>query len=377
MYNNSKPTLEEEAIKILKEREEKSLNKGKRSGKKGFGRSLFHLVVFLLFILFTVGAVFSFFLTKAPPLSPKNFGVTFSKTQADDLGIDWKEAYTATLSDLGARLLRIPAYWPEIEPNPPVNGEHQFDFEWLDFMMNKAASSSAEVILAVGFKLPRWPECHDPYWASDLSLKDEEAKVFDYVKETVNRYKDNPAVSAWQVENEPFLNFGVCPKLDAGFLDEEIALVKSLSDKPVLITDSGEISFWARAYSRGDIFGTTLYRDVNNKLFGQITYPLPPVFYRIKLGAMRYFYGDKPSMVVELEAEPWGRQLIQYTPLDEQLALMNPDKFREILEYTKGSGFDTFYLWGTEWWYWLKEKQNMPEMWNIAKGVIKNQDILK
>ena len=26
-----------------------------------------------------------------------------------------------------------------------------------------------------------------------------------------------------------------------------------------------------------------------------------------------------------------------------------------------------FYLWGAEWWYWMKEKQNKPEIWDEAK----------
>jgi len=24
-------------------------------------------------------------------------------------------------------------------------------------------------------------------------------------------------------------------------------------------------------------------------------------------------------------------------------------------------------LWGGEWWYWMKEKQNQPEIWQEAK----------
>jgi len=31
---------------------------------------------------------------------------------------------------------------------------------------------------------------------------------------------------------------------------------------------------------------------------------------------------------------------------------------------------DTIYLWGSEWWYWLKEKQNDPKIWEEAKNLI-------
>ena len=50
------------------------------------------------------------------------------------------------------------------------------------------------------------------------------------ITETINRYKDNQAIKAWQVENEPFLKgFGECPKLDKEFLDnaEEFTVVSS------------------------------------------------------------------------------------------------------------------------------------------------------
>jgi hypothetical protein len=28
------------------------------------------------------------------------------------------------------------------------------------------------------------------------------------------------------------------------------------------------------------------------------------------------------------------------------------------------------YLWGTEWWYYLKVKQNNPQMWETAQSII-------
>src|SRR5688572_27688520 len=50
--------------------------------------------------------------------APVALGVTFSKPYAEQLGLDWKKAYIATLDEIGARRLRIPAYWNDIEPEP-------------------------------------------------------------------------------------------------------------------------------------------------------------------------------------------------------------------------------------------------------------------
>ncbi len=327
----------------------------------------------ILFLIFIAGfaallaGIVWFLLARAPKVPTKTFGVTFSKMQAEALGLDWREAYESIFDDLNIKDVRIPVYWQEVEKN-----EGDFDFSSLDFMTLKAASHDGRVILAVGKRVPRWPECHEPEWVQSQISNLKSQKLFEYIKKTVERYKDNPTVWAWQVENEPFLNFGECPSLDVSFLDEEIALVRSLTDKPIIVTDSGEFGTWFRAYKRGDIFGTTMYRNVHNKVFGQITYPLPPSYFRLKKALVGLIYGEKPSVVIELQAEAWGPKQIYEVSTEENYKSFNPEEFRKILEYTKGTGFDTFYFWGVEWWYWLKEKQNMPEMWNMAKNAIKD-----
>jgi len=136
-----------------------------------------------------------------------------------------------------------------------------------------------------------------------------------------------------------------------------------------LVTDSGELSIWIRAARRGDIFGTTMYRTVWNRVVGELTYPLPPSFFRFKRAITELVVGQKPMIVIELQGEPWGPKLIYETPLDEQLKTMNPEKFKDILEYIKGTGFDTFYLWGVEWWYYLRQNGH-PEYWEKVKNLI-------
>jgi len=37
------------------------------------------------------------------------------------------------------------------------------------------------------------------------------------------------------------------------------------------------------------------------------------------------------------------------------------------VEFAKKVGFPEIYLWGAEWWYWLKITQNHPELWDTAK----------
>src|SRR5690606_27427087 len=110
----------------------------------------------------------------------------------------------------------------------------------------------------------------------------------------------------WQIENEPYLDFGICPKPDPNRVNEEIQIVKSLDPRPVLLTDSGELSTWYPVMELGDVFGTTLYRNVWSPWFGIVEYPLPPMFYTAKSRIVQLITGmNKPSIVAELQAEPW------------------------------------------------------------------------
>lgn len=296
------------------------------------------------------------------------YGVTFSVKQARHLELDWQTAYRAILDDLGARRLRLSAYWDEVEPQ--AGGYVWNDLDW---QVDEAAARGASVILAVGGRLPRWPECHFPDWAAALPKEQREAELLDYLKATVVRYRNTANIIAWQVENEPFLNqFGECPNLDPAFLDKEIALVKSLDSRPVIITDSGELSVWIPAAKRADIFGTTMYRDTYSRfLKSYIHYPISPAFFRFKQRLTGWFAEPEDWIVIELAAEPWGPASYKEMTREEKDRTMSLAKFKEIIEFSRQAGFRTFYLWGAEWWYWEKLRNDQPAYWDYAKSLFK------
>ena len=74
----------------------------------------------------------------------------------------------------------------------------------------------------------------------------------------------------------------------------------------------------------------------------------------------------------ELQAEPLGPVLFHQLPLEKHWETMNLDQFKKNINFAKKTGFDEFYLWGAEWWYWLKVKHNMPEIWQEAKSLFNN-----
>jgi hypothetical protein len=320
-------------------------------------------IIIIIVSVLIVGGVFCLSRSTADPNRPISWGVTYSQDFAERLGLDWRQAYLAILDDFKIKKIRLIARWSKIEPM-----ENKFDWADLDWQVAQAAAQNVKIILAVGHKVPRWPECHQPEW-----VEDRRTALLKYIEAVVNRYKDNPAIEIWEVENEPFLPFGECPPLDVELLDEEIALVKGLDQRPVLVTDSGEISLWFRAAARGDIFGTTMYRWVWNQYLGSYEYPIPPGFFRAKVRIMRWFVGQgKPFIVIELQGEPWTHKQIYEISLGDQLSLMSLDRFAEIIDYAKQTGFDEYYLWGVEWWYSMKTKHNQPGYWEYVKNLIKN-----
>lgn len=320
-------------------------------------------IIFIFLFLIVAGLFIYFFTGAAPQVKNIVWGVNFSQEHTELLQLDWRKTYSAILDDLKVKNLKLLVSWDWIEGQ-----KGKFYFDDLDWQIKQAADHQAKVILVVGMKTGRWPECHIPDWAKNLSREDLQNSVLDYLKEIVPRYKDSDVIWAWQVENEPFFSFGVCPQTDKNFLKKEIDLVKSLDGKkrPIIISDSGESSLWLKAANLADILGITMYRKTHNKIFGVVNYPFPPVFYWRKAQIIKTFF-NKPVICGELQAEPWGTVLLYDSPVAEQKKTMDLEQFKKNIEFAKKTGLDEFYLWGSEWWFWLKTNQNDSLIWNEAK----------
>lgn len=321
----------------------------------------------LLYILLVVMVLSAsvFLLARKPIPERIVYGMSFNTIYADELGLDWREVYDAILDDLGVRHLRLAAHWPMVEPSP---GE--YNFEELDYQIARAEEVGADVIFAVGRRLPRWPECHVPEWGTSLAWEDQKVEIREYLEVVIERYKDSPSIIYWQVENEPYLEVFAkeyCNELDEEFLIEEIEIVRELDPtRPILVTDSGNLGLWANAYKHGDAFGTSVYVYFWNPELGQFRTALPPWFYRFKENVISLFYGDKPTFLIELSAEPWLLEPIVDVDVETQYSRMDVDKIKEILDYARDTRYERQYLWGAEWWYWLKLKGH-NEIWDLGR----------
>ena len=320
--------------------------------------------IMLCILIFLLLIFIFFFVGQSQEKENIIWGVNFSQKHARDLGLDWRETYSALIDELGVKYIKLAAHWDLLEPE-----DGKYDFSDLDWQIEKAEEREVELLLVIGLKTPRWPECHVPGWAESLTKEEQQKEILEMLEEVVLRYSDSQTIWAWQVENEPFFPFGQCSWTDKDFLKKEIELVRSLDEgkRPVIISDSGEGSFWIQAARLGDIVGTTMYKKVwIHQLEIYVTYPFTPTFYARKAEIIKKLFG-KEVIGVELQAEPWGPNLLYYSPLLEQEKTMNLERFRKNIEFAKQTGFDRFYLWGAEWWYWMKEKQNQSEIWLEAK----------
>lgn len=322
-------------------------------------------------ITFVILFIVLFFSSSYPSShhEPKEWGITFSQKMAENLNLDWRQTYTATLADLHPDRLRLIAYWDKIEPQ---NGE--YNFTDLDWQMTEAEKYNIPVTLTVGKKVPRWPECHVPPWAAGMNDNELQPFVHSYVTKVVERYKDSANLNLWQVENEPFIRFGDCPTLSKQWLKEEIALVRRLDPThKILVTDGGAWGSWYTAAKTGDVFGTTLYTKVYRRGLGHTRPPFPAGYYRLKRDFMRWLT-RKPNqeyLFTEIGLEPWGAKPIAAMTMNEQKKEHSLVEFRRTVRFAERTRYDVFYLWGAEWWYSMKLNGN-PVYWNEAKQTMNN-----
>lgn len=322
---------------------------------------------FILFPILVISfAIVVWFITYSVrnPYVGTRFGATFSTKYSKELGIQWRDVYTAALDDLEVDLFRIPVYWDEIEK---VEGE--LDLDDIRWIMDEAEKRDADIILAIGVRVPRWPECHPPKWTKNMPREDAEAAELHMMTQVVEEFKDHPALYRWQVHNEPFFAvFGECPPPNEAFIAESIDHVRTLDpNHRIMTTDSGELSTWRKASGVADVLGISMYRVTYNSLWGYFYYPINPGFYTARAELISPLIDE--VIVSELQAEPWVPTTMLTTSLKEQYRSMSPRQLKANVEFAGRVGLDETLLWGIEWWYWLRQVHSEPEMWDLGKQI--------
>lgn len=307
-----------------------------------------------------------------PKAKNPDWGVSFSIKYAEELGNDWHANYLALLNDLHFKNLRLMSYWDMTEPQ-----QGKYDFKDLDWQINQADLHNAKVSLVVGYRQPRYPECHEPAWAKAMPIESSAWRndLYSYITTVVNRYKNNPAIASWQVENEPENNwFGGCREGAApkDRLSAELGLVKKLDPtRPAIMSLSDEHGF-PLGNPVPDAYGFSIYRIVystNTPIHFYITYPITDWYHRLRAWLIHEIK-HRPVYVHELQLEPWGPKATVDMSIDQQNRSMSVKQMKKSISYSEKTGIKLQYMWGGEWWYWRLTKFHDPGPWNVIKQTV-------
>ncbi|PID32003.1 hypothetical protein CR970_02775 [Candidatus Saccharibacteria bacterium] len=306
---------------------------------------------------------------------PLRYGMTFIPRYARQLGVDPQQTLDAMIYDLGLRQFRLVSYWNIHEAQQNV-----YDFSELDWQFEKINRAGGKVSLAIGLRQPRWPECHMPTWAERMTKPQWSAALKTYIRQVVERYKDNPALESYQLENEYFMKvFGDCPDHTRERLVDEFSLVKALDPKhPVIVSRSNNWVGVPLYAPLPDVVGISVYKRVWDTTITKryFEYPLPPWFYA-SLGGIGKILTDRDLIIHELQSEAWlppdGFSMNNPSDIPEQNKSLDAKRLRERLTYARDTGLREIYLWGGEWWYWRKTVAKDPTLWNAARQELRKQ----
>jgi hypothetical protein len=332
--------------------------------------------------------------------APVQVGTSFSPIRAGYLGLDYRTAFKR-LEAMHFRVIRLSSYWDQVDKE---------GYDQLDWLMSEAQRARQPIVLTVGMKALGWPEFYVPTSVKDLTSLNQGQDVasdsslrsatLSFVEDTVLRYRENPALVAWQIENEPFNRAG--PQrlwIDAEFLRDEITTVRQLDHhhRPLIVNafshfnlvfdqasarqgfdlrqwlgfdaDSAERDSLA-VLNPGDVLGLDVYTAIGYQFLGQdhlsrADADWPDRLTRVRELAKRQ---GKQAWITEAQAEPWESAADTYTKPKST----NPAAVRSVFENLKDAGYGTVLFWGSEYWLWRADNGD-PRWIDAIKAILRDE----
>ncbi|MGN6755485.1 MAG: hypothetical protein ACTHMJ_03750 [Thermomicrobiales bacterium] len=323
------------------------------------------------------------------PVEPRHttlLGISFRPRQAAALGVE-PRATLQTLLAYPCQLIRLGAYWQDMEPAPG-----QFCPEELDWQLDAAERARKQIILCVGaVKTFGYPEFFVPPHHLRQPLREgaliepaayrpllDAATAF--ITRIVERYRDRSAIVAWQAEHEAVDPLGLehSWRLSAGFVQAEVAAVRAAdATRPILLTGFLPTSLpvraqqWWRTRDQGDSLA------VAQRLADIVGLDFYPRHALASLGAWALYLdgSQKPwqqrrrrqllawartpgrrLMISEGQAEPWEAITNPPAPSAGSMYSCPPEQvienYNQCLRWSRQAGTDLYaYLfWGAEYW---------------------------
>jgi hypothetical protein len=328
------------------------------------------------------------------PVAPAGdtlLGISFRPLQARELGLDPRAALRELLT-FPFPLVRLAAYWDRLEP-----AAGRLDTTELDEQLAAASDAGKQVILCVGaVKAFGYPEFFVPAHALPGPLPEGRlitpathpqllGAATGFITRIVQRYRDHPALAAWQVEHEPVDPLGMehSWRLAAEFAAAEAAAVRAADPShPLIATGFLPTSLPVRVQQHwrsrdqgdslavvpriADVVGLDLYPRHGLARLGPVTAYLAGNNTRlVRRASERYVAAAAAAgcrvMVTEGQAEPWetvttppsvpGRGMFSCLP-EHVVATYNAAM---KLGSCVPGGLRAYLFWGAE--YWLLRRQ--------------------
>ena len=298
-------------------------------------------------------------------------GTSFARWRAEGRGLDYRAAFERIVA-MRFEILRLSASWREIE---------RYGYEHLDWLLTTAERARQPVLLTVGMKALGWPEFYLPEGLSPSDAPVQRRAIM-HVREVARRYRDNPALAAWQIENEPFNRSG--PNgwwIPRSVVRAEAEAVRSLDpDRPLVVTtfahfdaaldraSSRQQSRWKRRLGlaipaerealsvlrHGDILGLDVYpsigwldQDGRDRLARAAPDQLASVAAWQRIARQQ----GKRVWVTEAQAEPWEGRSTQGDPVS-----VRSEAIGRLVEGLTRIGVGSILLWGSEYWLWRADR---------------------
>lgn len=338
--------------------------------RKGIWQKIVSILVILIIII--IGTMYGIarWYIASESSQPYKLGVSFSPEYAASLGLNPQKTMKALIG-IGVKEFRLDSYWSNMEPSPGV-----YNFSSLDWQFNLATKAHAKVILVLGLRQPRWPECYMPSWANNEPQSVWQGQLENFMAKVIGRYKNSPALASYQLENEYFLKgFGICKNFSRSRLISEYNLIKRLDPNHSIILgrSNNGIGFPIGKPTPSE-FSISIYRRVwdANVTHRYLEYPFPAWYYAFLAGVQKIFL-HRDMIIGELQAEPWpaNGKPITKTTLAEQNKSFNAERLNARFKYAKATGMRNVIMWGSEYWYYRLVKLHDPSVWNVAKEQFK------
>jgi Beta-galactosidase len=340
-------------------------------------KNIFHKAIVIFLVLIFLSVLFMYAVAQwyihSEASTPLQMGVSFIPDYAESLGLNPEQTMDALIG-IGVKQFRLVSYWSDMEPTPG-----HYDFSQLDWEFKKAENAHASIILTLGLRQPRWPECHAPAWVNTTAPQSQwEPQLENFMSTVVNRYKNSPSLEKYQVENEYFLQgFGNCTNDDRGRFIREVNLVKKLDpNHPIILARSNNSIGFPVGQPQGNLYGISVSKRVWDAgvTHRYIEYPYPAWYYAFLAGFQKIFL-HKDMVIDELQAEAWppeGKNITQIS-LSEQNKSLDAKRLKDRFNYGKSTGMKQIELWGAEYWYYRKTVLHDPSLWNVAKQEFQNK----